>query len=91
MGGLFIGFLVEKYIACQSGKSDFGWHRFRFSHYLMRKRVEKSEAILALHQIIKNPYFTLSILLSFSIKKRRYHILTYNCLEMLLLMNVSIL
>ena len=27
---------------------DFGWHRFRFSPCLMRKRVEKSEAILAL-------------------------------------------
>ena len=45
---LFIGFLVEKYVACQSLKSDFGWHRFRFSPCLMRKRVEKSEAILAL-------------------------------------------
>ena len=40
--------LVEKYVACQSRKSDFGWHRFRFSPCLMRKRVEKSEAILAL-------------------------------------------
>ena len=45
---LFIGVLVEKYVACQSRKSDFGWHRFRFSPCLMRKRVEKSEAILAL-------------------------------------------
>ena len=45
---LFIGVLVEKYIACQSQKSDFGWHRFRFSPCLMRKRVEKSEAVLAL-------------------------------------------
>ena len=27
---------------------DFGWHRFRFSPCLMRKRVKKSEAILAL-------------------------------------------
>ena len=44
---LFIGVLVEKYVACQSRKSDFGWHRFRF-FCLMRKRVEKSEAILAL-------------------------------------------
>ena len=43
---LFIGFLVEKYVACQSRKSDFEWHRFRFSPYWMR--VEKSEAILAL-------------------------------------------
>ena len=30
MASLFIGFLVEKYVACQSRKSDFGWHRFRF-------------------------------------------------------------
>ena len=48
IASLFIGFLVEKYVACQSRKSDFGWHRFRFSPCLMRKRVEKSEAILAL-------------------------------------------
>ena len=48
MASLFIGFLVEKYVACQSRKSDFWWHRFRFSPCLMRKRVEKSEAILAL-------------------------------------------
>ena len=45
---MFIGVLVEKYVACQSQKSDFGWHRFRFSPCWMRKRVEKSEAILAL-------------------------------------------
>ena len=48
VASLFIGFLVKKYVACQSWKSDFGWHRFRFSPCLMRKRVEKSEAILAL-------------------------------------------
>ena len=48
MASLFIGFLVEKYVDCQSPKSDFGWHRFRFSPCLMRKRVEKSEVILAL-------------------------------------------
>ena len=30
MASLFIGFLVEKCVACQSRKSDFGWHRFRF-------------------------------------------------------------
>ena len=46
MASLFIGFLVEKYVACQSWKSDFGWHRFRFSPCWMR--VEKSQAILAL-------------------------------------------
>ena len=48
IASLFIGFLVEKFVTCQSRKSDFGWHRFRFSPCLMRKRVEKSEAILAL-------------------------------------------
>ena len=46
MASLFIGFLVEKDVACR--KSDFGWHRFPFSPCLMRERVEKSEAILAL-------------------------------------------
>ena len=30
MTSLFIGFLVEKFVTCQSGKSDYGWHRFRF-------------------------------------------------------------
>ena len=25
-----IGFLVEKYVTCQSRKTDFKWHRFRF-------------------------------------------------------------
>ena len=48
MASFFIGLLVEKYVTCQSRKSDFGWHRFRFSPCLMRKRVENSEAILAL-------------------------------------------
>ena len=40
MDGLFIGFLVEKCAACQSRKSDFEWHRFRFPPCWMR--VEKS-------------------------------------------------
>ena len=35
-----------------SRKSDFGWHRFRFSPCLMRKRVEKPEAILAFKHLI---------------------------------------
>ena len=48
MASLFIRFLVEKYVACQSRKSDFVWHRFRFHLALMHKRVAKSEAILAL-------------------------------------------
>ena len=30
VASLFNGFLVEKYVACQSRKSDLGWHRFRF-------------------------------------------------------------
>ena len=34
MANLFIGFLVEKYVACQSRKSDFGWHRFVFVFHL---------------------------------------------------------
>ena len=46
--GLFIGFLVEKYVAWQSRKSDFGCYRFRFSPCLMRKRVQKSQATLSL-------------------------------------------
>ena len=37
MASLFIGFLVEKYVTCQSRKSDFGWHCFRFSPCLMRR------------------------------------------------------
>ena len=40
MAGFFIEFLVEKCAACQSQKSDFGWHRFYFSP--CRMRVEKS-------------------------------------------------
>ena len=38
MAGLFIGFLFEKCVPCQSRKSDFGWHHFRFSPCLIRKR-----------------------------------------------------
>ena len=38
MADLFIGSLVEKCVACQSRKFDFGWHRFRFSPCLIRKR-----------------------------------------------------
>ena len=43
-----VGFWLRNTSLWQSRKSDFGWHRFRFSPCLMRKRVEKSEAILAL-------------------------------------------
>ena len=42
MASLFIGFLVEKYVACQSRMASFS-----FSPCLMRKRVEMPEAILA--------------------------------------------
>ena len=49
MAGLFIALFVDKCTACQSHwKSDFGWHRFPFSPRLIGKRVEKSQAILAL-------------------------------------------
>ena len=34
---LFIGLLVEKYVTCQSRKSDFGWPCFRFWPCLMCK------------------------------------------------------
>ena len=44
----FIGFLVDKCATCQSWKSNFGWHHFRFSPCLMRKRVKRSQAILTL-------------------------------------------
>ena len=48
MASLFIEFLVERYIACQSRKFNMRWHRFRFSPCLICKRVEESEVILAL-------------------------------------------
>ena len=41
MAGLFIEFFVEKCAACQSWKSGFGWHRFRFTPSCWM-RVEKS-------------------------------------------------
>ena len=48
MASLFIGFLVEEYVACQSRKSDLiRMASFSFSSCLMRKRIAKSEAILA--------------------------------------------
>ena len=37
VAGLFIGFLVEKCVACQGRLSDFGWHLFCFSPCLMRR------------------------------------------------------
>ena len=48
MAGLFIEFLVEKCAACQSRKSQFGWHRFCFLPCWMGKKVIKAQAILAL-------------------------------------------
>ena len=54
VASLFNGFLVEKYTACEiHRKSDFGWHRFQDVAYstspcLMRKWVQKPQAILAL-------------------------------------------
>ena len=49
MAGLSIGFMVEKCAARQNPrKSNFVWHCFRFSPYLMCKRVEKAQVILAL-------------------------------------------
>ena len=57
MASLFNGFLVEKYVACQSRKSDFGWHRFRFSSCFMRKRVEKSEAIFGCFLVLRKLLF----------------------------------
>ena len=54
MAGFFIEFLVEKCAACQSRKSDFGWHRFCFSPFWMRKRVIKAQAILALLDSSRN-------------------------------------
>jgi len=44
MAGLFIEFLVEKCAACQSWKSDFGWHRFRFSPCWMRLKSPSSDS-----------------------------------------------
>ena len=37
----FLGFWLRNTSLWQSRKSDFGWHRFRFSPCLMRKTVEK--------------------------------------------------
>ena len=48
MASLFIGFLVEKYIALVKSEIRFQMASFSFSPCLMRKTVEKSEAILAL-------------------------------------------
>ena len=49
MASLFIGFLVEKYVACQSiGYQISDGIVFVFRPCLMRKTVAKSEAILAL-------------------------------------------
>ena len=45
----FIGLFIEfNFWLRNARKSDFGCYRFRFSPCLMRKRVEKSQAIPAL-------------------------------------------
>ena len=41
VASLFIGFLVERCVACQSQKSDFGWYRFRFSPCLIMKTLRR--------------------------------------------------
>ena len=43
-----LGFWLRNTSLWRSRKSVFGWHRFRVSPCLMRKTIEKSEAILAL-------------------------------------------
>ena len=43
-----LGFWLRNTSLVKGRKSDFGWHRFWFSPFLMCKRVAKSEAILAL-------------------------------------------
>ena len=50
MASLFIGFWVEKYVALAKSEIRFRMASFSFFtlHCLMRKTVEKSEAILAL-------------------------------------------
>ena len=55
MASLFIVFLFERCVACQSRKSDFGWHRFRFWPCLMRKKVQKSQMILAYSMLLQYP------------------------------------
>ena len=63
MASLFIGFLVEKYVACQGHrKSDFGMASFSNMSLLTTpcfkcKRGEKSQAILALLDGFENLYF----------------------------------
>ena len=55
MAGLFIGFLVEKCATCQSHQeSNLTWRRFGFLPCLMRKRVEKSQAIMAFRSCISS-------------------------------------
>ena len=45
MAGLFIEFLVEKCAACQSRKSDFGWHRFRSPCWMRVKKVSSDSGL----------------------------------------------
>ena len=42
MASLFVGFLVEKYVACQSRKFDIGWRRFVFVfHFAWLKSLKR--------------------------------------------------
>ena len=67
MAGLFIRFLVEKCVTCESRKSDFGWHRFRFSPSSMRIMIENSQAILAFsNQVSLGNYCSFCLFFSLS-------------------------
>ena len=56
MAGLFTEFLVEKCAACQSQKSDFGWHRFHFSTCWMgvEKSLKRFWFLIAFRSCISN-------------------------------------
>ena len=43
--GLFIEFLVQKCAACQSRKSDFGWHRFRSPCWMQVEKVSSDSGL----------------------------------------------
>ena len=49
MASLFIGFLFEKYVACQSRKSDFGWHRLWNTAFCPRSVWYKQRLIVLFH------------------------------------------
>ena len=43
--GLFNEFLVQKCAACQSRKSDFGWHRFRSPCWMQVEKVSSDSGL----------------------------------------------